>query len=113
VFRSGYSCALVGAFRGQLARPVGINGLISSTLTVLCVALIRFVTARDYWASSLVYFAGGLLPIGFLWCLGSTLFGRRKDRLVPLGAIVFSLVLAPWQVVYGLMFLPMYLMGGK
>jgi hypothetical protein len=98
----------------ELGRPVSVSGTVSSGLAIICATIAPLEgNVRAGWLELVAHLAGGVLPIAFLWCLGAGLIQRSRNRLVPFGGALGAFILAPLQVVYGLMFLPMILFSGR
>ncbi len=100
-------------FQVEMRKPIGINGWVSSCLTVICIALIRAdkMIARSVltnWSPLIWTFAMILLPVGFLWSLGS-LLAKRRNRLPPLLAVLTAIGLTGQDLLNGLMALPFFL----
>ena len=108
---------VVRIVRDQFRRPVGINGWISFTLTLLCVAIILAegnVSVRPIatWYFTALHFARGLLGISFLYALMAVIFGKGKNQLIPATAVLLAVVLTSAELALSLMFLPMLILSG-
>jgi hypothetical protein len=107
---------LVSRLRAEWSKPLGIHGCLPLGLTVLCLVALRVGphihgSAGTDWALQIELSGDMLLAVSFVWSVGAAALDRSKNRLLPMAAACLALLLAPEDLLMGLMFLPDYVIG--